>query len=865
MKEIDRDNLTPMMKQYLDLKSEYPDSILMFRLGDFYEMFFEDAEIATRELDIVLTSRSGGTADKVPMCGVPYHVAEGYINRLVNKGYKVAICDQLEDPKASKGIVKRGVTRVVTPGTNLNYDANDKSSNYLASLFVSDNVFSLSYLDYSTGEMFLVNKNENYNLPNSLLKNQLLTLQVKEIVVNNSDDEIIDYLNSTNILVNIKNNSLNGLKEHSIIDELELIDIDRKSLIADEESLGSIHQMMEYLDETQFGYIEHIRSLTYVNFDEYMILDKHSLISLDVFSDDPNRLDGTLFKLLDKTRTSMGSRMLRYILEHPLKSKSEILLRQNIVDDFFKNLYQLNELRSNLNKIYDIERLMVRLTGNSNSPKDLVALKNSLSVLNPIKSILLTYNNLDIASMAANLDRNNELYELISASIDDEAPLSPKEGGVIKVGYSEELDKLKSSSIDGKTWIVEYENELKKDSGIKNLKVKYNKILGYFIEVTKSNLDMVPEYFIRKQTLVGSERYFTEELKNVESKIFNSKDRIDNLEYSIYEEIRSKVLDAFDDIIETAKTIAKIDVFSNFAHISYQNDYVKPKIAIDGVMDIRNGRHPIVERNVEKFISNDTFISKDKNFIILTGPNMAGKSTYMRQIAIISIMMQIGCFVPAESAILPIFDRIFTRIGAHDNLYMGESTFMVEMKEMADIINNATKDSLLILDEVGRGTSTYDGLSIARALVDYIVGHIGAKTIFATHYHELVGMSDKYPEIKNQTMAVKEKSGDIVFLRKVIDGTSDKSYGIHVAILAGMKSAVIDSANDYLKNYMSGGNKQLEFYMPTVSEETKIVLDDKYEDIINRLSSLNVNSLTPIEALLELNRIKEKIEEIEEN
>lgn len=862
MKDIDQNSLTPMMRQYLSLKSEYSDSILLFRLGDFYEMFFDDAELASKELDIVLTARGGGIADKIPMCGVPYHVADNYINRLVNKGYKVAICDQLEDPKESKGIVKRGVTRVITPGTNLNLEIGQQSSNYLASLYIDKNEYSLSYLDYSTGELYIFEIKEDYNHPNSLLKNQLSTLQIKEIIVNNANEEIITFLKSTNILVNI----INADKDKNyknIIENFELNNISTNEINKSALMKNSIGNLMDYLEETQFGNISHIRTLTYVDFDMFMLLDKHSLLSLDVFSEDVNKSTGTLFKLLDKTRTAMGSRLLRNFLEHPLKVKNEISKRLSIVEDLFSNLYLLSELRSHLYKIYDLERIMVRLSGNSNSPKDLIALKKSLEVLEPIKKLLNTYSNEHVINLAKNLDQNRHLYELIDKSIETEAPLSPKNGDVIKIGYSEELDRLKSTSIDSKTWISDYENKLKKDTGIKNLKVKYNKILGYFIDVTKSNVDMVPAYFIRKQTLVGSERYFTEELKNEESNIFNSKDKINNLEYFLYEEVRSTILDRFDSIIEISKSIAQIDVFSNFAHISYENDYVKPSISEHSTLNIKGGRHPIVEQNVDKFIKNDSYIADDKNFIILTGPNMAGKSTYMRQVALISIMMQIGCFVPGESAELPVFDRIFTRIGAHDNLYMGESTFMVEMKEMADIINNATNKSLLILDEVGRGTSTYDGLSIAKSLVDFIVSKIGAKTIFATHYHELVNMSDKYTNIKNQTMQVREKGGDILFLRKVIDGISDKSYGIHVAILAGIKPEIIDGANKYLDEYMTGGNKQLEFYFPKSVEPEIVIHEDKNKEIIMHIESLNIDSMTPLESLLELNRIKEMLDDIE--
>ena len=600
-----------------------------------------------------------------------------------------------------------------------------------------------------------------------------------------------------------------------------------------------------------------------------MTLDKHTLYSLDIFSENEKKTEGTLFHLLDKTKTAMGSRKLRYFLEHPLISAKEIQRRLDFVEVLNNDFSILAEIRNILTDIYDIERIMVRITGNSNSPKDMVQLKTSFKDLDKLYENLLSFNT-QILGDIESLKSLKDIYILLDHALTEDPPYSPKEGGVIKDGYSQDLDLLKNTSINSKTWIVDYERELKEETGINKLKIKYNKILGYFIEISNSYLDKVPDYFIRKQTLVNSERFFTKKLKDTEMQILNSKDKINALEFEIYEDIRQKILSRYDLILNTADLIANIDVYSNFAYISNRYDYVKPIISADKNLSIKNGRHPIVEQNVDIFIDNDTLIERDKNFIILTGPNMAGKSTYMRQLALISIMMQIGSFVPASYAKLPVFDRVFTRIGAHDNLYMGESTFMVEMKEMADIINNSTENSLIILDEVGRGTSTYDGLSLAKALIEYIITEIKAKTIFATHFHELVYLEDKYQSIKNQTMEVSEKDGEIKFLRKVIDGSSDKSYGIHVATLAGIKRPIIFKAEKYLDDYEKnfGPVKQLSI---AIDEEDSYKdniylekLEDNYNYLKDAIAALDVNTMTPIDAINKLVEIKNMVKDLDD-
>lgn len=877
MINIDFEKLTPMMQQYLQTKESYPDAILMFRLGDFYEMFFEDAIKASKILDIVLTGRDAGQKEKIPMCGVPFHAADNYINKLVNSGNKVAICEQLEDPKASKGLVKRGVTKVITPGTNLNISEADNSSSYLASIFSNEAGSALSYVDFSTGNLFFTFSKKSFSSSNDLF-NQVSVLEIRELISNISNNQISELCNAKKIYLNI-NNKIEFNKEtfDTFIGNLET-DIATLNLINSEITIRmSLFQLFEYLRETQFNQISHIRKIHYINLSAFMTLDKHTLYSLDVFSENEKSIEGTLLHLLNKTKTAMGSRKLRYFLEHPLKEKTNIQTRLNIVEKFSENFANLDNIRKILNEIYDIERIMVRISGNSNSPKDMIQLRNSFRSLEDLYNMVC---NLQFdGNLVADISKLlllKEIYSKISLAIEDEAPYSPKEGGVIKDGFSIELDTLKSTSIYSKTWIIDYENELRNETGIPKLKIKYNKILGYFIEISNSYLEKVPDYFIRKQTLVGSERFFTDKLKNTEMSILNAKDRINSLEYDIYENIRKEILENYDLILDVANVIGTIDVFSNFAFISHKYNYVKPEISTDNNLVIKRGRHPIVEQNVQIFIDNSTVIDNNKNFILLTGPNMAGKSTYMRQIALISILMQVGSFVPADYAKLPVFDRIFTRIGAHDNLYFGESTFMVEMKEMADIISNSTKNSLIILDEVGRGTSTYDGLSLAKALIEYIIDKINAKTIFATHFHELTSLEGKYSSIKNQTMEVQEKNGEILFLRKVVDGASDKSYGIHVATLAGIKDSIISKAKIYLDEYEKNhtalrqisfiNDNQEKILLSNVEEEKtqyKAILDN-YNFLKKKIIGLDINSMTPIESLLELEKIKELLKNLDE-
>lgn len=868
MINIDYDKLTPMMKQYVDIKNENKDAILMFRLGDFYEMFFDDAQIASKELDIVLTSR-GKDENEIPMCGVPYHAAESYISRLINKGYKVAICEQLEDPSEANGIVKRGIVRIITPGTRLNLGENQTDNNFLGSLYVGDNSYSLVYIDYSTGDLYV--SEEIYASTEDLhskFLNQIFVLKISEIITNKDTKYLEDLLNQNNILINTRQYEIHD-DFYLFLDSLNLIGISLDKFKSRTSLVQGLNMLYSYLDETQFGALDHIRQVRYVDLQDYMVLDSHTLYSLDIFSDNSISKKNSLYDLLNETRTAMGSRKLRSFLERPLKNKNSIQIRLDSVEKFLSDLNHLDKIRSLLYCIYDLERIMVRISGLSHSPKDMTQLKNSLENIPQIFEIC---NSLGISSVDGKKiyidEKIIDIYKLIETSIVEDAKTSFKEGGLIKDGFSKELDDLKSTSIDSTSWLAKYEKSLRDTTGINNLKIKYNKILGYFIEVSKGNLDKVPDYFIRKQTLVNSERFFTEELKTTEIQIINSQDYINDLEEKIYLQIRTQILDSFDYIIGLADLISYVDVFSNFAHLAYKYNYCKPQILDKQAIEISNGRHPIVENNEDIFISNDSFIDDKKNFVLLTGPNMAGKSTYMRQIALICIMMQIGSYVPASSAKLGVFDRVFTRIGAHDRLYAGESTFMVEMKEMADIIDKATTRSLIILDEVGRGTSTYDGLSMARSLVEYIIEDISAICIFATHFHELIMLEDRYENIKNQTMAVEEKNGDIHFLRQVVDGGSDRSYGIHVAKLAGINNSIIEKAREYLNLYENKTSIDSDLSSPSLAdnkfnEASTSQLDENLRSIIDNIKKIDINDLTPIEALLELEKIKEAIDQIE--
>lgn len=852
------ENLTPMMKQYMEIKKDYKDSILFFRLGDFYEMFFDDAIIASKELEITLTQRDCGMDKKAPMCGVPYHVADSYIAKLVEKGYKVAICEQMEDPALAKGIVRREVIKVVTPGTITDAAILDeKSNNFLASIYLDDSGVGIAYVDNSTGEMytteFLGDKDNSYDF----LLDELGKIYPSEIICNeefNSNKKFIRVLkNSINPYMSVYN--INDLKtgfEQTILKQfkknsLKELELDKKIL-----ATIAVKKLIDYLCVTQKSSLDHINTLNYYEPNKYMILDIYTRNNLEIHETIIKRdRKGALIGILDKTSTSMGGRLLKKWLDQPLLNIKEIERRLDVVECFVNNIELMDDVKVILNKIYDIERLSSKIAYGNCNARDLLSLKNSISVLPELKSLLKNSNNLELMNYGDRLDTLEDIYDLIDKSIEENPPITIKEGGIIKKGFNKELDEIKEICEKGKEWLSSLELKEREKTGIKNLRIGFNKVFGYYFEVTKSYISLVPNYFIRKQTLTNAERYYTEELKEMENKILGAEEKSLDLEYQIFIEVRNKVKENIPRIQNTAKIISTIDVLNSFAQVAYKYNYVRPKLNKNGIIHIKDGRHPVVENNLEGnlFVPNDTYIDNKKNMVeIITGPNMAGKSTYMRQVAIITLLAHVGSFVPASYADISIVDRIFTRIGAADNLAQGESTFMVEMKEVSNILRSATKDSLIILDEVGRGTSTYDGLSIAWAVVEYIIKNIKAKTLFATHYHELTQLKEKNPCIKNLTIAVEKTEDGIVFLRKIIEGSSNKSYGIEVAKLAGINMEIINRANEILS--LIENNHQIDLNNNVVKEVKQIdMMDFRKDYFIERIADLDIDNITPREAL----------------
>ncbi|WMM26515.1 DNA mismatch repair protein MutS [Tissierella sp. MB52-C2] len=861
------ENLTPMMKQYFSIKKQYDDCILFFRLGDFYEMFFEDALTASKELEITLTQRDCGMAEKAPMCGVPHHVAETYISRLVEKGYKVALCEQVEDPKVAKGIVQRDVIKVVTPGTITDQAVLDeKTNNYLVSIYFDNLGVGISYVDNSTGEMYTTEFLGESSQNNTFLIDELGKILPSEIICNdaiNSNEKLLKILQRT------INPYINDYKEDDIRkDNLESIIINHfngKSL----EDLGidskiysiiATSKLIEYLYKTQKSSLEHINNLSYYRPNNYMILDINTRANLEIHETIIKRdRKGALIGLLDKTSTSMGGRLLKKWLEQPLINIIEIEKRNNIVEYFFDNIVIMDDIKSLLRQIYDIERLASKISNGNCNARDLLSLRNSISVLPDIKKILKDLENPELINMSINLDTLDDIYSLLADSISENPPITIKEGGIIKEGYDEKLDQVKEACLKGREWLTTLEAKEKEKTGIRNLKIGFNRVYGYYFEVTKSNISLVPNYFIRKQTLTNSERYYTEELKSMEDKILGSEEKSLDLEYEIFTEIRDKIKKHIDRIQATSKIISQIDVLNAFAQVAYKLNFVKPSLNTKGIIEIVEGRHPVVESNIQSnlFIPNDTYLNTSERMVqIITGPNMAGKSTYMRQVAIITLLAHIGSFVPASSANISIVDRIFTRIGAQDNLSQGESTFMVEMNEVSNIIRSATKDSLIILDEVGRGTSTYDGLSIAWAIVEYITTNIKAKTLFATHYHELTQLQNENDNIKNLTIVAEESGDQIIFLRKIVEGSTNKSYGIEVAKLAGINESVINRANEILS--LIEGNHQININNNIKEEPRQLnLMDYKKDYYVDRILNLDIDNITPKEALNLLYTLKE--------
>ena len=884
--DIDIKNLSPMMQNYIQTKEEYKDCILFYRLGDFYEMFFDDALLASKELELTLTGKNCGLLERAPMCGVPFHAAENYINKLVAKGYKVAICEQVEDPKLAKGLVKREVIRVATPGTNIDVASLDESrNNYIMSIVYVLGNFGFAISDVTTGVFYVTEVNTLQKLTDEIYK-----FNPSEIICNESFllsginiEELRTKLSVT--LYSLESWYFDDtacediLKSHFKVTNLSGLGLN--DLNCGKVAAGSL---LKYLYETQKNSLEHILSITPYNISDFMLIDSSTRRNLELTETmrDKNKR-GSLLWVLDKCKTAMGSRMIRSFIEQPLINKERITLRLDAVEALFKNAITREELREYLSPIYDLERLMSKISYKSANPRDLIALRNSLKLLPAIKQQLSDFKSGILGELYDKLDDLNDIFLLIENSINEEAPITIKEGGIIKEGYNETIDNLRNAKVLGKKWLTELEASDKERTGIKNLRIKYNRVFGYYFEVTNSFKELVPDDYVRKQTLANAERYTNDKLKELEDTILNAEDKLFSLEYDIFCEIRDLISTNVSRIQNTAHVIATLDAFCSLAYVSEANRYTRPKINTKGIIDIKGGRHPVIEKMIPDgmFISNDTYLDNAKNRIsIITGPNMAGKSTYMRQSALIVLMAQIGCFVPADSSNIGVCDRIFTRVGASDDLSLGQSTFMVEMAEVANILRNATDKSLLILDEIGRGTSTFDGLSIAWAVVEYISDTklLGAKTLFATHYHELTELEGKLPSVNNYCVAVKEQGDDVVFLRKIVKGGADKSYGIAVAKLAGVPNTVImrakELADELTENDISSKIKSIAAETTNVSNkrskkvrqldevdlnQMSLFDTDTDEDILNEIKTLDINSLTPIEAINTLSSLQSRL------
>lgn len=874
--------VTPMMQKYLETKKEYPDCILFYRLGDFYEMFFEDALTASKELEITLTGKSCGLEERAPMCGVPFHAVDGYLNKLVAKGYKVAICEQVEDPKLAKGLVKREVVRIVTPGTNTNFQAIDEGrNNFIMCIAYFQGKTGISIADVTTGDYYLTEVEDNRKLLDEINK-----YTPSEIICNDA------FLLSGIDIENLKGRmhvAIYPLEPHFFDEERG-----RKSLLKHfhvttlmgmgiedfPSGLIAAGGLMQYLMDTQKTSLEHITHLYPYLTSKYMLLDSSTRRNLELTETlREKQKRGSLLWVLDKTKTAMGARTLRQFVEQPLIDKKQIEMRLNSVDALSKQAIGRDEIREYLNPIYDLERLLGKVSYRSANPRDMIAFRNSLKMLPHIKTLLKDFQDELLSEIDVEIDTLDDICTLIENAIEEDPPVAIKEGGIIKAGFDETIDKLRHAKTEGKDWLAKLEEKDRERTGIKNLKIKYNKVFGYYYEVTNSYQSMVPEDYIRKQTLANAERYTNARLKDLEDMILNAEDKLFSLEYDMFCQLRDAIAGEMERIQRTAKAVAKLDVLASFSFVAERNHYVRPAVNEKGVIDIKGGRHPVVEQMIsdEMFISNDTYLDNNKYCVsIITGPNMAGKSTYMRQAALIVLMAQIGCFVPAASANIGLVDRIFTRVGASDDLASGQSTFMVEMNEVANILRNATVNSLLILDEIGRGTSTFDGLSIAWAVIEHISNKklLGAKTLFATHYHELTELEGKMNNVNNYCIAVKEKGDDIVFLRKIIKGGADKSYGIQVAKLAGVPDMVIDRAkeivaqlcdNDILEKVQSITIDQKEAKHKAVKYDevdlSQMSLFDtvKDEDVLNELKEIDVTTLTPLDALNTLYRLQNKL------
>jgi DNA mismatch repair protein MutS len=855
-----------MMQQYMDIKNEYKDALLFFRLGDFYEMFFDDAIIASRELEIALTARDCGLEEKAPMCGVPHHVAETYISRLVDRGYKVAVCEQTEDPALAKGLVKRAVTRIVTPGTIIDSSALDeKTNNFLASVYFDDYGAGIAYVDNSTGEMFTTEYIGDVENTKMFLLDELGKIMPSELVINKSAEASKHLLSSIELKINPFINITDDSSESVDRSLKEIYGFFRENLMTRELLKSKIYsalssaRLIRYLKATQFDQLDHIMDLQYYEPQNYMLMDINTRTNLEIHETLRSREKrGALISILDRTKTAMGGRLLKKWLEQPLLDKAQLNIRLDMVEFFVDNPMTLDDMNRILKNIYDIERLSSKISTGNCSARDMASLRQSVSKLPELKELLISTQLDHFIRLENELDPLEDVFERLENSLIENPPLSIKEGGFIKDGYNAQLDSFREGSRMGMEWLAKLEQNEKQRTGIKTLKVGYNRVMGYYIDITKTNLDNVPDDYIRKQTLANSERYYTEELKTLEDKITGASERAVQLEYELFQELRSFIKDQLNRLQKTSRLLAILDVIGGLATVSSENGFTRPALNNSGTISIKNGRHPVVEATIEHhlFVPNDTEMDNRDNMLhIITGPNMAGKSTYMRQIAIIVLLAQIGSFVPAEEADISIVDRIFTRIGASDNLSQGESTFMVEMNEVSNILRFATKKSLVILDEVGRGTSTYDGLSIAWAVIEYIAEHIRAKTLFATHYHELTQLESKEKGIVNYNILAEERGEDVVFLRKVVRGSTSQSFGIQVAKLAGIKKEIIVRANEILT--MIEGSHTLNLNKPMLEPNQKQMdlMDYKKDYFIDRVKNIDIDNMTPIDALNTLNGI----------
>ena len=876
--------LTPMMKQYMETKSQYQDCILFYRLGDFYEMFFDDALTASRELEITLTGKNCGQEERAPMCGVPYHAVEGYLNKLVSKGYKVAICEQVEDPKQAKGIVKREVVRIVTPGTNLDAQALDETkNNYIMCIVYIADRYGISVADISTGE-YLVTE-----LPDSSrLMDEISRFVPAEIICNEAFYMSGMDLDGLKDRFGVTIYSLeswyfdDSLCREKLLEHFHVSGFGGLGLEDYDCGIISAGALLQYLLETQKNSLSNLTHITPYVTGKYMLLDSATRRNLELCETlREKQKRGSLLWVLDKTKTAMGARMLRKYVEQPLISKKDIVLRLDAVEELKNQAISREEIREYLSPVYDMERLLTKITYGTANPRDLTAFKTSLEMLPPVRYLLEEMQSDLLKEIHEDMDSLEDLCTLLRSAIRDEPPIAMKEGNIIRDGYNEEVDKLRRAKSDGKDWLAKLENEEREKTGIKNLRIKYNKVFGYYLEVTNSYKSMVPDYYTRKQTLANAERYITPELKELEDMILGAEDKLYALEYELYCGVRDQIASQVERIQRTAKAVARLDAVASLALVAERNGYVRPNINEKGVIDIKDGRHPVVERMIPNgtFIANDTYLDDKKHRIsIITGPNMAGKSTYMRQTALIALMAQIGSFVPASRADIGLSDRIFTRVGASDDLASGQSTFMVEMTVVANILRNATSRSLLILDEIGRGTSTFDGLSIAWAVIEYISDSrlLGAKTLFATHYHELTELEGKISNVNNYCIAVKEKGDDIVFLRKIVKGGADKSYGIQVAKLAGVPDLVIERAKEIVEELsnedITAKVSEIAAKERTTKKKQKTRRYDevdiaqmslfdtvKDDDVLEELKNIDVGNMTPIDALNTIYRLQNKL------